>query len=261
MGRVLNAYVRWFNRGRRRDGSLFRGRFLSRPVTSEAYRRILVRYIDDNPVAAGLVARGFEYPHGSASRFCVGRPPPWLESSWIASVVADRVEGCAFDASAYRAAFERGDDPRLRRFVERRFASTPETGDPLDELLSAAPACVLEWMRRKAELADGTSVGLPVCAVEDVVSAVGEARCRRGAWTVRAAGARGKAPDAWLLIENGLTRDLCAATCEENGERLQRTGGWASNAYRRHRRMLTADGEYAETCSGIARRALEMGNG
>ena len=32
--RVQNDYVRWFNRARRRDGPLFRGRFLSKHVGS-----------------------------------------------------------------------------------------------------------------------------------------------------------------------------------------------------------------------------------
>jgi len=55
MQRVLNDDVRWFNRGRKRDGPLFRGRFRSQPVDSLEYRRRLVRYIDDNPVLARLV--------------------------------------------------------------------------------------------------------------------------------------------------------------------------------------------------------------
>jgi len=54
MQRIQNQYVRYFNRRRQRDGSLVRGRFFSRHVDSFTYRRTLVRYIDANPVAAGL---------------------------------------------------------------------------------------------------------------------------------------------------------------------------------------------------------------
>ena len=39
MRRIQNRYVRRFNRSRRRDGPLFRGRFRSRPVDSLTYRR------------------------------------------------------------------------------------------------------------------------------------------------------------------------------------------------------------------------------
>src|SRR5437867_1139696 len=44
MKRIENAYVRYYNRTRRRDGPLFRGRFRSRPVESLRYRNLLVRY-------------------------------------------------------------------------------------------------------------------------------------------------------------------------------------------------------------------------
>lgn len=62
MQRVQNEYSRWFNRGRQRDGPLYRSRFLSKPVRSEHDRKLLVRYIDANPVTAGLVVRPEDYP-------------------------------------------------------------------------------------------------------------------------------------------------------------------------------------------------------
>src|SRR5436190_877467 len=58
MRRVQNAYVRWFNRMRRRDGPLFRGRFRSIPLESTRYAHTLIRYIDQNPVEARLVTSG-----------------------------------------------------------------------------------------------------------------------------------------------------------------------------------------------------------
>lgn len=56
MNRVENEYVRWFNRRRGRDGSLFRGRFGSKPIRSHLYHSVLVRYLDFNAVEAGLAA-------------------------------------------------------------------------------------------------------------------------------------------------------------------------------------------------------------
>ncbi len=78
MCRVLDDYVRRFNRIRKRDGSLFRGRFRSRPVESLEYRRRLVHYIDANPVLAGLVATHALYPHGSAHWYAQDSGPIWL---------------------------------------------------------------------------------------------------------------------------------------------------------------------------------------
>ena len=45
---IQNSYSRWFNRSRKRDGPLYRGRFRSKRVDSEDYRLNLVRYIDEN---------------------------------------------------------------------------------------------------------------------------------------------------------------------------------------------------------------------
>ena len=63
MRRAQSEYVCHFNRRHRRDGTLIRGRFLSKPVTTERHRRVLVAYIDQNPVVAGMSA---EDPGGSA---------------------------------------------------------------------------------------------------------------------------------------------------------------------------------------------------
>ena len=73
--RSQNEYSRFFNRRHRRDGSLVRGRFLSKPVQSLAYRRALVRYIDANPVKARMVDRADGYPHGSASTMARRQDP------------------------------------------------------------------------------------------------------------------------------------------------------------------------------------------
>src|SRR5262249_61913289 len=83
MCEMQKEYSRWFNRTRRRDGPLFRGRFLSKPVESPEYREYLIRYIDFNPVSAGLAATPGLYPHGSARCYASPRGPAWLCRSWI----------------------------------------------------------------------------------------------------------------------------------------------------------------------------------
>ena len=52
---IQREYSRAFNRRHRRDGPLARGRFKSKRVNTLEYRRTLVRYIDANPVLAGIV--------------------------------------------------------------------------------------------------------------------------------------------------------------------------------------------------------------
>jgi hypothetical protein len=77
--RIESEYVQRFNLRHDRDGPLVRGRFRSKIVDDLRYWFALVRYIDHNPVEAGLVALPSEYPHGSAFHYARLEGPPWLD--------------------------------------------------------------------------------------------------------------------------------------------------------------------------------------
>ncbi len=235
-------YARWFNRTRRRDGPLFRGRFMSKCVDSLAYRQHLVRYIDFNPVGAGLAATPALYPHGSARCYARRDGPPWLARDWIESTVCRSIGSQVFHPRDYPAAFGQPVSERLSRLIERRIAIRKAGEDPLDDLLGAAPDQVLEWMRRKAELADGMPVGMPVCDGDDVREVVQHARASRESWRV---GATRKNVDAWLQLEVALLRDLCGLRWSEIGSRLGSSTHGAWRMYDRHRRRVLADDDYA----------------
>ena len=84
MMRVLNSYARYFNRRFRRDGPVFRGRYRSWPVMTVAYWRVLVRYIDFNPVKAGICHEPAEYRYGSARLYALRRAGPrWLARATV----------------------------------------------------------------------------------------------------------------------------------------------------------------------------------
>jgi putative transposase len=59
IGRSVQAlgrrYVRWFNDRHRRSGALFEGRYRSTVVDADRYLLAVMRYIELNPVRAGLV--------------------------------------------------------------------------------------------------------------------------------------------------------------------------------------------------------------
>jgi REP element-mobilizing transposase RayT len=67
-----------------RDGPIFRGRFASVAVESDAHLVRASRYIHRNPVEAGLVAEPWDWPWSSAGAY-VGhaRPPAWLRTDAI----------------------------------------------------------------------------------------------------------------------------------------------------------------------------------
>ena len=185
---VQNGYSRWFNRSRHRDGPLYRARFRSKLVDSEEYRLDLLRYIDDNAMAAGLCETPAAYPHSSAFQYLRTRGPSWLERSWVESVVMRHARSTEYVPADYHAAFGGLLPAGLRRLVERRI-ELPSAGlDPLGDLIGAAPQQVLDWMRRKAQLADGTDVGLLVCDAAEIAGIIAEARVARGSWRLSTVG-------------------------------------------------------------------------
>lgn len=67
--RITAGYVLWYNDKHARTGHLFQGRFRSEPVESDRYLLIVLRYILQNPVKAGIVTRPGDYAWSSYSYF------------------------------------------------------------------------------------------------------------------------------------------------------------------------------------------------
>lgn len=84
MQRLGSLYTRHVNDRLGRDGALFRGRFHSRVITSEAHLVAAARYIHRNP----LDLPGIDQPDGyrwSSHRTYLGfrEPPPWMVTSTV----------------------------------------------------------------------------------------------------------------------------------------------------------------------------------
>lgn len=253
IGEAVNDYVRWFNRGRRRDGALFRGRFRSRAVESLEYRRQLVRYIDGNSVLAGLAPTPSLYPHGSARWYARRVGPPWLERRWVQSEVCTASGRSTYEPRDYATVFGEPPRPGLARVIEQRVELAGRGPDPLDDLVGAAPQRVLEWMRRKALLADGTSIDWPVCDAEDIAALVAVERDVRPTWRLQLSRV---SSDGWQLIQVALLRELCGLSWSDIGARMTLSDEGASRCYRRHAQALDADADYASTTSRVAAEAI-----
>ena len=76
-------YAQRINRARGWKGHLWQGRFFSSPL-DEAYLWAAVRYVERNPVRAGIVRRAENYRWSSASAHCGNNSDSLLnlESSW-----------------------------------------------------------------------------------------------------------------------------------------------------------------------------------
>ena len=67
-------YVRYFNDMHARTGTLWEGRYKSIPVETDRYLLTCQRYIELNPVRAGLVRHPADYSWSSHRHFAEGRP-------------------------------------------------------------------------------------------------------------------------------------------------------------------------------------------
>ncbi len=76
---VDGTYAMLFNALYGTTGHLWEGRFFS-CVMDEAYLWNAVRYVERNPVRAGLVTRAEDYPWSSAAAYCGSRPDRLLSN-------------------------------------------------------------------------------------------------------------------------------------------------------------------------------------
>ncbi|TVP90169.1 MAG: transposase [Thioalkalivibrio sp.] len=87
-------YVQYINKRYRRTGTLWEGRYKASLVDSEAYLLTCMRYIELNPLRAGMVEHAGEYQWSSYGANAQGRPDPLLSPhplyTALGSVPADR---------------------------------------------------------------------------------------------------------------------------------------------------------------------------
>jgi putative transposase len=76
MKNLGQRYVQYVNRTNARSGSLWEGRFRSSIVDSENYLFLCYRYVELNPVRAGMVRRPLDYAWSSHRTNAAGEPSP-----------------------------------------------------------------------------------------------------------------------------------------------------------------------------------------
>ncbi|MFQ5505657.1 MAG: transposase [Planctomycetota bacterium] len=220
--RIESEFVRWFNWLHGCDGALFRGRFGSKRVKSLDYRRILVRYIDQNPVASGMVKSPEEYPHGSARKFLTGSIPPWLSRWWIDEDLRYWTDHGIDWRTAYMQAYAGRELTEDEKFL-------------VDRMTWFQPTRVL-----------------PKAGPDSIERALSESRREEPEWTL---GIRSKrAP--WTHARVGLMRELCGLTYDEIGVRTERAPSTIKRSYDAHRELLARDRRYSERFAAIASRAI-----
>jgi putative transposase len=98
MQSVARRFIRRFNDTYRRTGALWEGRYRAALVETEQYFLACHRYIELNPVRAGLVATPRDYPWSSYRANALGAGDPLVTPH-------ERYEALGSDARARRAAY------------------------------------------------------------------------------------------------------------------------------------------------------------
>ena len=116
MQRIGTWYVRYFNARHGRTGTLWEGRYRSTLVDSERYFLVCMRYIELNPVRAGMVGIPAAYPWSSFRGNVLGDADPVLAPHAVYRALG-RNE--AARRAAYRRLFDAPLDPEVLEAIRR----------------------------------------------------------------------------------------------------------------------------------------------
>ena len=251
--RILGRFAVYYNRSRDRCGHVFKDRFHSVGVRTDASFFCHVRYTDDNPVRAGLVSVPTRYEAGSAHRFTHGRIPLWLDPRGVARFVpgADMQTG-RMPEDSYLRTFGRMDPDFVQEFVERRERRERVTVDPLDWFLAPDREKRISWLVEQARVADGT-VGARLLARPDMVKSVVEEESGRRDWSRKD---RAREPLRWRTLLVGLLRLACARSCREVAAIIGAGHATVARETRRHLDLLKADPTYLLAADRVLAKAV-----
>jgi putative transposase len=113
---LLTAHVRRYHKHYHSSGHVYQGRFRSFPIQEDEHLLTVLRYVERNPLRAGLVAQAQDWPWSSAVTSRIGSPtldegPVPRPSSWLEIVKAAQTEA---EVAALRSASGDGDRMVMR---------------------------------------------------------------------------------------------------------------------------------------------------
>ena len=116
-------YVQYVNRAYRRSGTLWEGRYRSSPTQAESHLLACYRYIELNPVRAGMVAHPAEYRWSSHRANAQGEGDALIQPHALFMALGP---DAASQQSAYRELFRHALEPglvdQIRRATNGNFA-------------------------------------------------------------------------------------------------------------------------------------------
>jgi len=92
MKRIAGPQTRYVNKMETRSGTLWEGRFKSSPVNANEYLLACCRYVELNPVRAGMVEEPWQYPWSSCPAKTRNKELPWLDLDPFYMCLGDTAE-------------------------------------------------------------------------------------------------------------------------------------------------------------------------
>lgn len=109
-------YVQYVNRVYRRSGTLWEGRYRSCPIQEETYLLACQRYIELNPVRAGMVEHPADYPWSSYRANGEGEASPLIQAHGLYSALG---QDASLRQAAYRELFRHQLEPGVADQIRR----------------------------------------------------------------------------------------------------------------------------------------------
>ncbi|MBE3119505.1 MAG: transposase [Candidatus Atribacteria bacterium] len=156
-------YAQYFHKKKGSSGRLWRGRFLSCPLDDPSVFEE-VRFIETNPVRAGLVERAEDYPWSSARCHVIGEPDPVLIVGSDTGRALNRMAGVPMYRAipGWRSYLAAGGDGEIVKRTRERLKTGRPAGDAefvrkLEEIVGRRLGAMPRGRPRKAAPATKSS--------------------------------------------------------------------------------------------------------
>lgn len=120
---VGRRYVQYFNFTYQRSGTLWEGRYRATVIDAERYLLTCMRYIELNPVRAGMVEHPVDYPHSSYGANAQGAPDALVTPHPLYRRLGRDEQACqAAYRQLFRARLSKADLEALRQSTHKGWA-------------------------------------------------------------------------------------------------------------------------------------------
>jgi putative transposase len=122
MKRLGQRYVQYINRSYKRSGTLWEGRFRSSVIQQDTYLLTCQRYIELNPVRAGMVNHPGEYKWSSYRVNGQGEPSEFIKVHPLYHDLGHNAERISAYRELFRHELEPGEIDKIRKATNGNFA-------------------------------------------------------------------------------------------------------------------------------------------